>query len=131
MAHASTMASSGDEEGAAQSVEAGETGETGAEGEAKAEQEAKAAVVEKEAALFDLGGLFGVQRVNHGDPREDFVWPWPVAGAREPITLHLADGDIHLMAQHVWQSALTLAEEVVAQRVDVQGKVVLEVSGGQ
>ncbi|GBG34412.1 Protein N-terminal and lysine N-methyltransferase efm7 [Hondaea fermentalgiana] len=105
------------------------------------------------AVLLDLDGLFGGERVNHGDPEEPFVWTPPrgTTSAKEadakgestateegqqsdkqepPVKLRLANGNVHLMAQHVWQSSITLAEEICHGRVDVKGKRVLELGAG-
>mmetsp|Transcript_18270 Transcript_18270/g.33789 ORF Transcript_18270/g.33789 Transcript_18270/m.33789 type:complete len:313 (-) Transcript_18270:981-1919(-) len=88
-----------------------------------------------EPSFVALDSLFGVERVNHGDPDEDFEWKWPTTtdlpqGVRKPVTLHLADGKVHLMAQHVWQSSLTLAEEMCDGSVDVKDKIVVELGAG-
>jgi len=80
--------------------------------------------------LFDLGALFGDERVNHGDPDEDYEWKWPGNEDRTPVKLHLADGSTHLMAQFVWQSSLTMSELICKGRINVKDKVVLEVGAG-
>jgi nicotinamide N-methyltransferase len=49
---------------------------------------------------------------------------------RKPVVLSLADGSVRLMAHYVWQSAITLAEEMTFGRVDVKGKVVVELGAG-
>ena len=97
-----------------------------------------------------LDSLFGCDRVNHGDPDEEFVWRLPGSAgaesdsegegcavlavpegpARAPLRLSLADGSVRLMAQHVWQSALTLSEELAHGRVPVAGRCVLELGAG-
>mmetsp|Transcript_16069 Transcript_16069/g.51273 ORF Transcript_16069/g.51273 Transcript_16069/m.51273 type:complete len:326 (+) Transcript_16069:3-980(+) len=79
-----------------------------------------------------LDALFGVDRVNHGDPDEPYEWKWSAdaAVAGNDVQLRLADGSNHLMAHHVWQSALTLAEEICCRRIEVQDKTVVELGAG-
>lgn len=108
-----------------------------------------------DAVLMDLDGLFGCERVNHGDPEEPFEWLPPKqkksaakkdateensseedgsaeaakkAAFEKPVKLFLANGNVHLMAQHVWQSSITMAEEIYNDTINVKGKRVLEVS---
>ena len=103
---------------------------------------------EEEDDFADLGGLFGVERVNHGDPKHDFLWQPPReqphslhegsthdvgSPAAGPLRLHLANSSVDLMAHYVWQSSITLANLLFTDpmlRSLVQGRNVVELGAG-
>jgi len=82
------------------------------------------------ALYIDLDALFGQERVNHGDPDEAFEWKWPSEAALPALQLSLPDSSVNLMAHYVWQSSISMAEEIVQGRISVQGKGVLELGSG-
>ncbi len=71
---------------------------------------------QREIEKMDLAGLFGVVNVNYGDCDEDYEFKYKNGIDKDgkpieiEILLHLADPNkADLMAQFVWQSAITLS----------------------
>ena len=106
-----------------------------------------------EDICFDVGTLWGEQRVNKGDPSHAFVYNVPkdrlstraitaeeqkklkgtdllLSSNVTTIEVTLAESSSELMAQFVWQSSITLADRIALGAICLEGKHVIELGAG-